>query len=112
MSIMPHPVCRWWGQFYSDTKFTMVLAGHQNSLLRVTAFDCPAGGCSDVPAEAVDVRTGTLLWSNKAIWPSGVKPREGDDVGARLALGIWGQGKHLCTRTALRLQRTRAAVGD
>ena len=95
----------------------MVLAGNQNSSLRVTAFDCPAGGCTDVPAEAVDVRTGTLLWSNKAIWPSGVKPSAGDDVGAkglvrtRCFLG-WAQGKyiHVCTAYGYGCSPPRASV--
>lgn len=82
----PHtPSRRWWGNnTYNDTKFTLFVDGRQDAILRVAALACPDGGCNSLPEDTVDVRAGLLLWSNSSIWPGGIKPVAGQNVGCRL----------------------------
>lgn len=53
--------------------------------LSMRANLCPPGGCTNAPKAEVDIRRGTLLWSDPATWsdrsrfPRG-KPRAGDNV--------------------------------
>ncbi|GFR40478.1 hypothetical protein Agub_g1045 [Astrephomene gubernaculifera] len=72
----------WWGNTtYNDTKFTVFVAGRSDKSLQIASFACPDGGCSEVPDTVVDIRAGTLLWSDASTWTSrGNKPKEGENV--------------------------------
>ncbi|KXZ43941.1 hypothetical protein GPECTOR_77g37 [Gonium pectorale] len=73
----------WWGNFtYNDTKFSVVLAGRTDGTLRMASYPCPDEGCNTVPEVVVDVRNGTLYWSNATTWAKreGGKPQAGENV--------------------------------
>ncbi|EFJ47177.1 hypothetical protein VOLCADRAFT_92355 [Volvox carteri f. nagariensis] len=76
----------WWSnRTYNDTKFTVFLDGRLDTTLDMKAFTCPNTGCSNVPDAVVDIRDGTLYWSNTSTWNTSAvnnfrKPVAGDNV--------------------------------
>ncbi|EFJ47175.1 hypothetical protein VOLCADRAFT_92352 [Volvox carteri f. nagariensis] len=76
----------WWSnRTYNDTKFTIFLNGRIDGGLYVQSYTCPDTGCTDLPEVVVDVRDGTLYWSNTSTWNTSAvnnfrKPVAGDNV--------------------------------
>ncbi|GIL91633.1 hypothetical protein Vretifemale_19242 [Volvox reticuliferus] len=75
----------WWSnRTYNDTKFTVFLDGRSDIILDMQAYDCPVGGCRNVPNATVDLRDGILYWSNFSTWDTSAtnfhKPEAGENV--------------------------------
>lgn len=75
----------WWSnRTYNDTKFTIFVGGRMDISLYVQSFTCADGGCSNLPESVVDLRNGTLYWSNFSTWNTSItnysKPRANENV--------------------------------
>ncbi len=52
------------------TQLSVFLAGDKLDEISVQAKDCPDSGCTTDPEVVVEVRDGSLLWSDAATWAS------------------------------------------
>ncbi|KAG1658047.1 hypothetical protein FOA52_004206 [Chlamydomonas sp. UWO 241] len=69
---------------YNSTRHVLFLAGNcaVGARVNVIAQGCPTGGCTNEPEVVIDVRDGTLLWSDAETWSTreGGAPQAGDNV--------------------------------